>query len=240
MALGIVLLAAASSFGQAVRTLSTTYDRGDSVAALGDRFFVAEDNGGRVDVYSISQRVRVGQVSTGYDRGGDRIAVGPGTAAGLRLFVAEDDGGWVDVLEENQGWAMSQRFRTSFDRRDGLAAANNLVFVAEDDGGLVEVYDVSQGGALVGQFSTSYDRGDDVAAASFLFLVAEDDGGLVEVYNSVREWRKMGQLNTGYDRRDGLAAYILGYDGGLLVVCVAEDDGGQVECSEHKLDQFIY
>jgi len=225
--------------------ISTTYDVGDSFAAAGHRIYVAEDDGGAVEIQSLQNPTPpVAVLRTEYDRGGDDIAVD-----GHNLYVAEDNGGRVEIYDLARGGSPVDAFTTTFDTGDALAASLGLVFVAEDDGGWVEVYGRDAAGwRVVDGFQTHYDRGDDVAAANVAFLVAEDDGGLVEVYrgrvgqqNKVVRWEPKGNFGTtAFDRGDGLGAYILSRDGGLdLVICVAEDDGGQVECTIRNYSSWL-
>jgi len=226
--------------------IATTYDVGDAFAASGHRVYVAEDDGGWIEVRSVQDPARpIVGFRTGYDRGDD-IAVD-----GRYLYVAEDDGGRIDVHDLEQGGRLVETFTTSFDRGDALAAALNLVFVVEDDGGWVEVYARGPGGwgAVVGlRFRTSYERGDDVAAANVAFLVAKHDGGLIEVTrarigenNKIAGWQPKGHFGrTTFDRGDGFGAYVLqGRDRVDLVLCVAEDDGGTVECTTRDYSSWL-
>lgn len=249
-----IMLCSTTSFGQevpklrqydAVKTVITNYDRGDSVAAFGDWIFVAEDDGGTVEVHSISNGgVVVAKISTNYDWGGDKIA-----ADSDRLYVAEDDGGWIDVYariytDKGQGWRWASRFQIkNFDKGDGLAADNGLVYVAEDDGGIVEVYDASRNGTFIERFRTTYDKGDSVAAVGSLFFVAEDDGGIVTVYRKRQGTRtRVGEIVSGYSGGGGggmgFAVYMLGSGNSqTLGVCVA-GVYGKILCGETRPDIF--
>ncbi|NIN00732.1 MAG: hypothetical protein GTO24_22400 [candidate division Zixibacteria bacterium] len=225
--------------------IPTTYDIGDSFAAEAHRVYVAEDNGGWIEVRSVQKPdPPIAILRTGYDRGGDDIAVDD-----PYLYVAEDNGGRVEVHDLMQGGSLVDAFMTTFDRGDALAASMGLVFVAEDDGGLVEAYGHTPAGwQVVDRFVTSYDSGDDVAATNVAFLVAEDDGGLIEVHrgrvgqqNRIVSWEPKGNFGrTTFDRGDGLGAYILSRQDGLdLVLCVAEDNGGRVECTTRNYSSWL-
>ncbi len=228
---GLVLSSAAMA-----ADVATTFDVGDDFAASGNRVFVAEDNGGVIEMHLVSEPHRAPyRIGSGYDEGGDRIA-----ADGDLLFVAEDNGGRVEYFNLRTGgyWQVLLE-RSDFDVGDGLAAGQGLLYVAEDNGGLVRTYEIATG--LPGRwFETSYDSGDRVAAAGPLFLVAEDNGGTIEVYNALQDWSVPRAVPSGFDRDDGLGAYILGIDGLQLVICVAEDNGGHVRCDAHDMGQFLY
>lgn len=239
-----------------------------STYAYKAHLFLAEDDGGRIEVWTWNPALKrfhpgtVLQVDR-FDEKDVLLTADVFDDGKEELLVVEDDGGHVQVLSYEFGQSPTE----SIDFNLGVGVNPRSIATGDLTGDGKEEIVVAKGSVLhvwgwngngfedLVQVETSFDGGDSLAVGNVLglrkaqILVAEDDGGIIEVYLNIDRSldssrpdfdKAQRTIKTTYDEGDTLMVGDTTYGSGPAKeeVLVVEDDNGRVEVWSYRADDY--